>query len=382
MPEGVEYVEMEFEEYSNLIVVPIKVNNLLTLKFILDTGAESTILTEKLFGDLLQLNYVREIHVQGPGLIDSLEAYVATGVSMSLPGGIRARGINMLVLKEDYLELNKNLGEEIYGIIGYDLFSRFVVRIDYDDHLIRIYDPQQFKPRRRDTEIPLHVKNTKPYLSMSLRQKQKTDSVTLMVDSGASHALLLDVNNTEEISMPDKVISTRLGQGLGGVIPGFMGRMTQCQIADFAFDDVLVSIPQEGAYLKAIKRGARHGTMGGDLLSRFSVTFDYPHEKLYLRKGGRYYDDFEYNMSGMIVNADGEELDSLFVTMVQKDSPAAEVDMRAGDLILRINGMNLENSSISDIHALLRRRDGMKIRVWLLRNGEKIKKVFRLKRMI
>lgn len=382
MPDGVNELEIPFEEHSNLIVIPITINGIIKLKFILDTGAESVILTEKVFGDILRLNYVRDITIMGPGLIDSLQAYVATDIRLSIAGGLQGDGLNMLVLKEDYLELNKNLGEEIYGIIGYDLFNRFVINIDYDNKKLTFYRPEAFRPRRSSTVFPMQVHNTKPYLTTSIRQKDKTDSIRLMVDSGASHALLLDVSHTDEIVLPDKVVPARLGQGLGGEIPGFLGRMNACLIGDYEFNDILVSLPQEGAYLKAIKRGSRHGTLGGDLLSRFNVTFDYPHEKMYLRKGIHFNDPFEFDMSGLVLAAEGKKLDTLRVAKVREDTPADSVGLKAGDVIIRVNGRHVHSTDISQINALLRQRDGLKIRIVVMRDRKRLKFKFRLERMI
>ena len=128
MPSKTRKVEIPFDMYNNLIVIPVHINNTLTLKFILDTGAESAILTEKLFGDLLGLNYVRQININAPGERDSLQAFVATNVTMSLPGGITGRGMNMLVLKEDYLELNKNLERRFTAL------SVMMFLADYDQY--------------------------------------------------------------------------------------------------------------------------------------------------------------------------------------------------------------------------------------------------------
>lgn len=382
MPKGKKFVEIPFEKYSNLVVIPIQLNHTLTLKFILDTGAETSILTEKIFGDFIGLQYVREITIQGPGLIDSLRAYVATGLTLTLPGGIEGSGFNMLVLKEDYLELHKNLGEAIYGIIGYDVFSRFVVKIDYDREILKLYDPDLYHHSLWERAIPVTIENAKPFIKLEIGQEEKKDTVKLMVDSGASHAILLDVDNTQDIHLPEKVITTTLGKGLGGEIPGFLGRMDKVGLDKFYFEDVLVSIPEDGAYIKAIKRGSRHGTFGGDLLNRFRVTFDYEHESIYLSRSRGYRRKFETNMSGMILAAEGENLDSLIVAKVNENTPAEKYGIKRGDQILRINGLNLSNSTLSEINALLRRKNSLKIRILLLRDGEKIKKIFRLKRLI
>ena len=81
MPESTRKIEIPFDQHNNLIIIPITINRFLTLKFILDTGVESAILTEKLYADILDVNYVREITIDGPGLIDSVEAYIANQVT-------------------------------------------------------------------------------------------------------------------------------------------------------------------------------------------------------------------------------------------------------------------------------------------------------------
>ncbi|HCX25035.1 MAG: hypothetical protein CMB80_04325 [Flammeovirgaceae bacterium] len=382
MPPKTKKIEVPFEIYNNLIVIPVTINDKLTLQFILDTGAESAILTEKLFGDLLGLNYVRQINVNAPGEMDSLEAFVATNIKMSLPGDISGVGLNMLVLKEDYLELNKNLGVEVYGIIGYDVFSRFTINIDYDNKLLTFYSPDTFKPRKSQTRIPMKVINTKPFITMSVQQKERVDTVTLMVDSGASHAMLLDVDSMNQINLPKEILPTALGQGLAGEIPGYVGRMGGCSVLDFNFNQPLVSIPISGSYMKAIKRGSRQGTVGGDILSRFNTTFDYNSNALYVTKGDRYNEKFEYNMSGMVLGVFGKGLDSIRVVRVLDDSPAKEIGIVQGDVIKSINGKNLHNSKFTDVISILRSREGKKLRVVLWRDDKKLKLKLRLRRMI
>lgn len=376
-------VSFKFEMYNNLIVIPVSLNNFLSMKFIVDTGAEATVLTEKAFGDLVGLNYVREIHIAAPGIRDSVEAYVATNVTLGLPEGIMGERMSMLVLKEDYLGLKENLGDEIYGIIGYDIFRRFVVEIDYDDLKLTLHNPRKYKPRKFFEAIDISLDNTKPYIRSNLTSDNGSgNSVKLMVDTGASHALLLDVHNTDDLSMPEETITARLGQGLGGEISGMVGRLNKYEIGRYGFDEVLVSIPYEGSYSNAIKRGSRHGTVGGELLSRFNPTFDYFEGKLYLSKSRNHSREFEFDMSGLHLGVKKEYLDSLVVKHLEDDSPAALAGVEIGDRILSINGRNLSNSKLSDINALLRKKDGLKIKMKLYRDGTVHRRKFRLKRMI
>ena len=87
LPEAEKKVSLDFELFNNLIVIPVTINKFLVVKFIVDTGSEAIILTEKAFGDMVGLQYVRSLNITGPGIIDSVEAFVATNVTLNLPGG-------------------------------------------------------------------------------------------------------------------------------------------------------------------------------------------------------------------------------------------------------------------------------------------------------
>ena len=382
MPADKKKVSFPFEQFNNLIVIPVTINGFITTKFIVDTGAETTILTEKALGDLLGLNYVRKMTIEGTGARDSIEAFVATDVHLQLPEGITGHQMSLLVLKDDYLSLKENLGDEVYGILGYELFQRFVVEINYDDLVLTLHDPKSYKPRKKDQRLDLQLDKTKPFVVTKVSHTDFSDSIRLLVDTGASHALLLDVHKTNNLPLPEKTIHASLGQGLAGEIAGVVGRFNSYEIGKYHFEDIIVSFPDDGAYSQAIKRGSRHGTLGGELLSRFHVVFDYAKKNLYLRRGGEYSRKFEFDMSGLTVMASKTSLDTLVVKQVQPESPAAVVDIRPRDLILSVNGKNLYNSKLSDINSALRKKDGYKIRIILSRDGVISERKFFLKKMI
>ncbi|MDE0471561.1 MAG: aspartyl protease family protein, partial [Ekhidna sp.] len=281
MPDKIKKVSIPFERHNNLIIIPVTLNRCLTLKFILDTGVETAILTERMYADVLGFNYVREISILGPGIADSVRALVATGTTFSLPGGIVGLNMNILVLQDDYLKLSESIGDEVHGIIGYDIFSKFVVEINYDEKVLNLHNPAGYKVPKKAAKIPIELKNSKPFINARLNQDQRRENVDFMIDTGASHAALIDYHNVSTINLPQKRVKTKLGRGIAGEIPGYLGRMDSVKIAGFEFGEVLVSAPFQGAYNKVIKRGARIGTFGGELLNRFSVTFDYHNKFLY-----------------------------------------------------------------------------------------------------
>src|SRR5690606_2490386 len=179
-------VEIPIEIYNNLVVVPVVLNGTLPLKFILDTGVRTAILTQKSFSDILNLAYSRKYSITGPGGQKMVDAYVTNNVSLTLPG-VEGRGHALLVLDQDYLELRNYLGTDVHGILGYELFSRFIVKVDYDKKLLTLVVPQRFKERRRYEAIPIKIEDTKPYVTTSLVLANGTQLTgKLLVDSGAS----------------------------------------------------------------------------------------------------------------------------------------------------------------------------------------------------
>src|ERR1041384_5933907 len=98
LADGKKKVRIPIEIFNNLVVVPVVLNDALPLKFILDTGVRTTILTQKTFTDILNLTYARKYTISGPGGEKLIEAYVTNNVSLELPG-VLGRGHAMLVLE-------------------------------------------------------------------------------------------------------------------------------------------------------------------------------------------------------------------------------------------------------------------------------------------
>ena len=383
LPEGKSRMTIPFERHNNLIVIPVTINNTLKLRFILDTGVQYPILTEKIFAEHLGLDFNRKITIQGPGEQDSIQAHIVQNVELSLPGGVTS-GFNqaMLVLEEDYLELSNNMGTPIYGIIGYDIFSRFVVEINFDENFIVLHEPKKYRARRSNKKVPLKVVNTKPYIEVQVsKTEQAYKNMHLMIDTGASHALLLD-NPTDDSLLPDQNITSVIGRGIGGPINGYLGRLHDVKIGKFQFEKAIASFPVKGDYGQSIKRGSRNGTIGGELISRFNLTFDYFQGYLYVRPNKSYHQGFEHDMSGMNISADGTGLKQMKINDVRVNSPAYNAGLRSGDKIVTINGYDLHQIKFSNVSTLLRNRPGKKITVKFTRDGVEQKTSFKLMRYI
>src|SRR5438105_10118116 len=68
-------VQIPIEIHNNLVVVPVILNNQLPLKFIVDTGVRTAILTEKTYSDILHLAYSKKYTLSGAGGEKLIDAY-------------------------------------------------------------------------------------------------------------------------------------------------------------------------------------------------------------------------------------------------------------------------------------------------------------------
>ena len=382
LKDGAKRIDIPFETFNNLIIVPVTLNDAIPLRFILDTGVQTTILTERTFSDLLNIQYHRKLTLYGADGDKGVDAYVAGDVTLELPGTI-GKGQVMLVLEEDYLQLKNYLGENVHGILGYEIFRRFVVKIDYVSNILTLYEPSSFKPPKGYAAIPITIEETKPYMMAAVTLENKSTTTSkLMIDTGASHSLLLDANSHPSYELPEKRVRCNLGRGLGGDIDGYLGRIDQIAFDDFAFEQVISSFPDTSRLGASFKSTGRQGTLGAGILKRFTVIIDYSNNKLFFRKNKYYKDDFEYNMSGLEMIAIGEGLNTFVVDDVRSDSPADSAGVMAGDTLRKVNGMNAKNLDLNDLHNIFRSKEGKKMRIKIQREGEVIKKVFRLERLI
>jgi hypothetical protein len=372
LADGRKKVQIPIEIHNNLVVVRVILNGALPLKFIIDTGVRTAILTRKEFADILRLNYGRKLIIAGPGGTNLVEAYIANDVSLTLPGVI-GRGHALLVLEQDYLELRNHLGTDVHGILGYELFSRFIIQIDYKRKVMTLMLPEKFKPKKRFDVIPIRVQDTKPYLLAPISiNAEHSLNAKLLVDTGASHGIMLEPESDPRIIMPEKTVENIIGRGLGGEITGRTGRIESLEIGNYNIHKALANFPESDSYFSDTLKYARvdrNGTLGGEILSRFNIIFNFPHEKIYLKKNADFKKRFYFSLSGLNIKAKGSQLNVFEIIDVRKNSTAEKAGVLRGDLIESVNGVSAADLHLNHINGLLNSKPGKKMRLEIRRDS-------------
>lgn len=376
-------ITFNFKSSNNLIIIPVTINNSDTLNFILDTGVRYPIITELPFVNKLNLNFLQPINVRGLGEGEQLTAYRSVNNTITLDGlAAYDQEINM-VINENF-QISHILGIPVHGLIGFNLFKDYVVKIDYSEHKITLTKPEYFtyKERERDIVLPLTFEQNKPFVTTSIVTDKNEDvPVKLLVDTGASDAIWLSTNSDSRISLPENHIETFLGRGLSGDLYGMKGRIGAIWVGPLVLYEPIVAFPENELVDELIGKNDRNGTLGAEILRRFYVTLDYPGKKLVLRPNGDIKDDFNYNMSGLEVTNPMPGLPIFLVSNIRKNSPAYYAGILENDQIISLNSTSNKSLSLNDINLLFQSQEDRRIKMTVLRNGEQIKTEFFLKKM-
>lgn len=349
-----------FKQFSGgVVVLQAKVNDLPdTLNFILDTGSGGISLDSTSCDRLGITTAASNKTIRGIAGIRTVR--FAYNNSLRLPG-LQVDSLNFHI--NDYEILSNVYGEHIDGIIGYSFFTRYIVKINYDDTLIFVYSKGPMKyPRGGYLLKPLLVNI--PIQGAQVKEDKTTVAARFYFDTGAGLCMLLStdfISDSLQLNSKKKIFHTQ-AEGLGGkadmkitVIKEFrLGPYRFRKVPSYIFSDEynVTSYPYLG------------GLIGNDLLRRFNLTLNYEKKELYLVPNTHYREPFDYAYTGLgFYFIDGE----IRVTDVMKDSPAEKAGFKPDDVMVAIN--NNFSRNIQAYKNILQNA-GQKMKILVMRNGE------------
>ena len=393
------------------------------MSFILDTGVDKTILFSLSENDSLGLKNVKKISLHGLGKGKAIDALISQKNKLKV-GALKSNDETIYVVLKDQFELSGKMGTTIHGIIGYSLLKDVIAKINYKTKKIILYNPKnfQYKKCKKCEEFPVEFYRNKPYVDAAIQLDtigNEMTSVKMLIDTGGSDALWLFEESHEKIKTPLRHYNDILGEGLSGTIYGNRARIPKVRLGKFEVLQPTVSFLDTISTLQARKFETRNGSIGSNILKRFKVWIDYPNKKMILRKCAALTGGFEYNMSGLDIVYNGEQLvkemdpekvisysgqnssfennsntitfsasyrfkfkPSYRISKVLQNSPAALVGIYPDDILLKINGNSVHDLSIGQLIKKLQTKDGKKIRVTIRRGEDILKFQFKLKKRV
>lgn len=413
-------IVIPFQLINNLIFIPINVNGE-ALTFLLDTGVDETVLFSLNDKNEVSLFNVEKLKLKGLGSSDAIDAYKSSKNVLEI-NGYKDFSHNIYIVLDQEFNFSSLIGIAVNGIIGYNFFKNNLIEINYESKKIIIYNPENKniykKINKKFTQHEISLEENKPYYISNIKQNNIVATSKVLLDTGNSDALWLFKDKTTNISIPDKTITDFLGIGFSGSVFGVRGRITNFTFVNNKFENPLVTFPDSTSIKSVNFVNNRVGSVGGEVLSRFSIIFDYKNSKIYTRPNNRIADQFIYNKSGIEIQHDGlewiketfEEIENGGVNVynstsgefkpqrnlkikfelkpvfkifnVRNGSAAQEAGLKENDKILRINHQNASSLSLEKINEILKMEDGKTIDIEIERKEVKMKFKFKLKTLI
>lgn len=371
------YIEVPFQFISGHMVIEIKFMGIFDLKFIFDTGAQNTVLFEKSYVDVFGLKPDRTIVLRGADMIGTIQASIVRNVKMQLKGSKQVER-DILVLPTNFLKMEEIIGVNVIGILGAEFFRNTIVKVDFDRQMLTLHDPNKFNEKlmKGYKQVECEFIENKFYINTKVRINNNSNqkNLKLLLDTGAAMSFLVNTASDSTLSVPEKLLPSILGQGLGGPVLGYIGKVDQFKLDSFYFPNILTYFQDDNYIIVGNRADHRNGLLGTQVLSRFTIYVDYFRGRLFFRPSKHYNEDFKYDLSGMTLHAFGPNLNHFFIKAVLDNSPAQEVGLIAGDEILRIGFWGAWRYDLEDLSALLARKPGKKLTVVVKRQGIKITK--------
>jgi hypothetical protein len=370
---GQSALRIPIEEDTGHIFVSGRINNSGPLWFAIDTAASRSLIDSG-FAQGLGLKLLGDQQITGAG--GSVRGSYARDISLRLPG-VELRNQTLSTLSLDFLAQLE--ARTIPVILGYDLFSRFVVEIDYAAKYINLFDPQKYRYRGSGEVIPITLHNNQPYLwaKLVLPGRPPIES-EYVVDTGSSNSLMLAKAFTAEQNVLASVGKTVQGRArsVGGETPLVVGRVAELHLGRFTITNPITLFPDG-----EIVAPGKSGNIGGKILRRFRVIFDYSRQRIILEPNEHFSEVEEYDMSGASLSLVGAADQAIKVRRIIENSPAAEVGLKPEDILLAIDGRPTAKIGLSKIREMFK-QEGREYQLDIKRGEEMHRLRLKLRKLI
>jgi hypothetical protein len=350
-----------FSLINNHLYVQVRLDGKGPFRFIFDSGGQNVVTPE--VAAQLGRSVAGALRVSGAGAASASTGF-AWIPSLQI-GNATLRHQSFAVLPIGRI-MQAVEGEKIDGIIGVEVFRRFITTIDYQHG--RITFTRGAQPKIAGTAIPFVYDQSVPLVAGAaggltghfIIDTGNRSSLVFYAPFVAQHHLL------EEYPSDVRGIA---GFGLGGPSMGQLIRVKRFTIGTVSVADpvAILSLDKAGA----LTEPGTAGNIGGGTLKRFTVTFAYQRRLMYLAPNAWYRDPGAHDRSGLFLIQTSK---GIKVIDALTGTPAFAAGLKAGDIITDVDGTAALTVGLLKLRAELCARAGTTITLGVT-SGETAKKV-------
>jgi len=348
-----------FEYMEEHIFLPVIVNGSKRL-WALDSGAGKSVIDITLADEL---GLAIEGNIQGAGAGNAVELSFVDLPPASLPG---IELDEQTIMAADFLKplMNKYMGVDAIGILGYDFLSRFVTRIDYANRTISLYHPDHFEYDGPGKILSAPLTGNIFTVKATVDDKY-TGNWGLDLGAGSSS---FHYPFSEENGFLDRDGVDRVARGAGGEFTVRACRFDNIEFGGFTLEKPRIDITVANV-VGAFRNAEKIGNLGNELFRNFVLYLDYNNQQIIVEKGGNFGRDFPRDRSGVqiLMNDSGE----IEINHIAARTPGEKAGLKKGDILKTIDGRDaFEFGGMVNIRTLFRGEAGTTYRLGIDRNGK------------
>ncbi|MEN9952015.1 MAG: hypothetical protein RLZZ520_283 [Bacteroidota bacterium] len=344
---------------GGVILLKAKVNNYPdSLNFVLDTGSGGISL-DSITVEEFKIPVVQsDKTIKGIGGIRKVSFLY--DASLKLPG-LQVDKLNFHV--NDYSLLTSVYGIKIDGIIGYSFLSKYIVNVNYDSLIIKVFSIGEYKyPSGGYILNPMFT--ALPIQTLRVTDNGKFYS-KFYLDTGAGLNFLL----SEQYASDSNVLKKRKkepkltqAEGVGGRTSMRITTVNEVKLGPYRFRKVPTYLFKDENNITNYPYLG--GLIGNDLLRRFNVTFNYVKQEVHIIPNTHYRDDFDYAYHGLSLYYIDKQI---VVDDVVPGSPADKAGFMKDDVVLALNN---DISNNIQAYKTMMQEIGVKMNFVILREGK------------
>jgi hypothetical protein len=336
------------------LLVWVSIDGHAPLPFILDTGGHAIL--DTVAARILGLRGVGAgvSGGAGSGTIGLQYARVAS----ARIGDAELRDQPFLVIPYPYSFYERGKRVPLAGILGLEWFERYAIRVDYAGNALTLTPLAHFRYRGNGAAVAFRFQEDMPLA----RATADGRSGNFGVDTGNAGLLILYGDFLRRTGLLAKYAQGYAihGQGTGGGNSGRQATLSRFTIGGRAIENLDADFTQMKT--GSFSSWTEAGDLGLTVLARFTPTFDYANQRLYLDESPRPY-TVRRNRSGIAFTKN--ELGTIAVVAVRPNSAGAEAGVVAGDAILSVNGKSASELSSADFLNIVTAPAGTALRLTL-----------------
>lgn len=363
--QGKSSAALPFKMVNGHVLVRVRVNGGEPMTFVLDSGAEATVITETAATNKLQLSKDNSITISGQGNGADPTAFVVHDVRINL-GDFFITNMSVIYAPTDAMPFDSYDETYFDGVLGADFFNCCLVEINHDQQTLYLSKPGSERERQYSDanwqKLAIDVQSNTPFLTTQINDGQSNKQVKVMLDTGSTGTLSLFAGKGDFL-LPKKTYVTR-STGISGDSINHLGLLSEMTFGKYKFTNFPTYFRTQGSN----HQSGSHGVLGNQIMQRFNLVFDFTNQVIWLQPNRNYSNPLGVDRSGLRVLPHTQ---GGIIKDIAPGTGAEDLNIPQNSIITQINHQRLTADNFDHLTELFRSTELSQLPLcWLAEQAE------------